>query len=253
MPESGVLPFDNCFPSLIEWHSPRPVSALPDPGLILRRLKITHPDADHLQDTLAPFVSAMENVRIVQSPTPGLTAEISTPFRRNLDRMTQRSHLRVATPSDAAALKIIMAPVIAGSTASFSSEERDVPAWADMVADRLARGRAFYVAEVEGEVVGYATYDQFRPGNNGYRFTMEHSVYLGDKAQGHGLGRILMLTIEEHAREAGRHSMIGVIDSANAASIAFHKALGYKEAGRVPQAGFKFERWLDVLFMQKFL
>ena len=66
-------------------------------------------------------------------------------------------------------------------------------------------------------------------------------------------GRILMLTVEEHAREAGHHSMIGAIDADNTASIAFHEALGYVEAGRVPQSGFKFDRWLDVLFMQKFL
>ncbi|MCA0042974.1 GNAT family N-acetyltransferase [Celeribacter litoreus] len=167
--------------------------------------------------------------------------------------MTEKTFLRDARTSDAAALKAIMAPVIAGSTASFSSEERSEEAWAAMVEDRLSRGRGFYVAELAGEVVGYATYDQFRPGNNGYRFTMEHSVYLSDASQGHGLGRILMLTIEEHAREAGHHSMIGAIDADNVASIAFHKALGYKEAGRIPQAGFKFDRWLDVLFMQKML
>lgn len=167
--------------------------------------------------------------------------------------MTDKPYLREATPADAAALKAIMAPVIAGSTASFSSEERDEAAWAAMVTDRLSRGRAFYVAEVEGEVVGYATYDQFRPGNNGYRFTMEHSVYLNDAAQGFGLGRTLMLMVEQHAREAGHHSMIAAIDADNAGSIAFHKALGYGEAGRVPQAGFKFDRWLDVLFLQKFL
>ncbi len=167
--------------------------------------------------------------------------------------MTEKPFLREAVATDAAALKAIMAPVIVGSTASFSSEERDEPAWAAMVEDRLVRGRAFYVAELAGEVVGYATYDQFRPGNNGYRFTMEHSVYLKDTAQGYGLGRTLMLTVEQHAREAGHHSMIAAVDADNAGSIAFHKALGYEEAGRIPQAGFKFDRWLDVLFLQKFL
>ncbi|AJE48080.1 GNAT family N-acetyltransferase [Celeribacter indicus] len=167
--------------------------------------------------------------------------------------MTVHTYLRVATAGDAPALRAIMAPVIAETTASFSSEERSEADWIAMISDRLARGRAFYVAELAGEVVGYATYDQFRPGNNGYRFTMEHTVYLNDRAQGQGLGRILMLTIEEHAREAGHHSMIGAIDGDNKASIAFHRALGYRKAGTVPQAGFKFGRWLDVLFMQKFL
>ncbi|WP_434288088.1 GNAT family N-acetyltransferase [Celeribacter sp. SCSIO 80788] len=167
--------------------------------------------------------------------------------------MTEKPFLRVALAEDASALKAIMAPVIAESTASFSSEERDEAEWAAMVEDRLARGRAFYVAEIKGEVVGYATYDNFRPKNNGYRFTMEHSVYLNDAAQGLGLGRTLMLMVEQHAREAGHHSMIAAIDADNTGSIAFHKTLGYAEAGRIPQAGFKFDRWLDVLFLQKFL
>ncbi|WP_417242999.1 GNAT family N-acetyltransferase [Celeribacter sp.] len=161
--------------------------------------------------------------------------------------------LRNATKADAAALKAIMAPVIANSTATFSSVERSVADWEALIDARAARGRAFYVAEADGEVIGYATYDQFRPENNGYRFTMEHSVYLSDKAQGKGWGRILMIAIEEHAREAGLKSMIAVVDGDNADSIAFHVALGYKEAGRIPQSGFKFDRFLDALFMQKFL
>ncbi|SEK59630.1 GNAT family N-acetyltransferase [Pacificibacter marinus] len=161
--------------------------------------------------------------------------------------------LRTATPADAAAIKAIMKPVIDGSTASFSSIERSVEQWADLITARLNEGRAFYVAEVDGVVVGYATYEQFRSNNNGYRYTMEHSVYLSDAAQGRGFGRILLITIEEHAREAGHKSMIGVIDGDNTASIAFHQALGYKEVGRIPQSGYKFDRWLDALFMQKFL
>lgn len=79
VPESGILPFDGCFPALIEWHSDHPAPALPNPGLTLRRLKISHPDAEELQEALAPFVSAMENVRIAQADTPGLMAEIGTP------------------------------------------------------------------------------------------------------------------------------------------------------------------------------
>jgi phosphinothricin acetyltransferase len=161
--------------------------------------------------------------------------------------------LRTATPADAAAIQAIMSPVIQNTTAMFSSIDRSEAQWADLIAARLADGRAFYVAEVDGEVAGYATYSQFRPDNDGYRFTMEHSVYLSDAAQGKGFGRILLITIEEHARVAGHKSMIGAIDGDNTSSIAFHTALGYKEVGRIPQSGFKFDRWLDALFMQKML
>lgn len=161
--------------------------------------------------------------------------------------------LRTATPADAQAIKAIMKPVVEETTATFASVERSVADWAALIEARLKDGSAFYVAEVDGKVAGYATYEQFRSSNNGYRHTMEHSVYLSDAAQGRGYGRILLITIEEHAREAGHKSMIGVIDADNTASIAFHEALGYKEVGRIPQSGFKFDRWLDALFMQKML
>lgn len=161
--------------------------------------------------------------------------------------------LRVATPADAAALKSIMDPVIETSTASFSNVTRSEAEWAAMVVDRAENNRAFYVVEDGEAVIGYATYDQFSPGNNGYRFTMEHSVYLTDAAQGKGLGRMLMIALMEHARSAGHHSMVAKIDASNTGSIRFHEALGFEVKGRLPEAGFKFDRWLDVVFMQKFL
>jgi phosphinothricin acetyltransferase len=161
--------------------------------------------------------------------------------------------LRTATPADAAAIQAIMSPVIQNTTAMFSSIERTEAQWAAIIEQRARDGRAFYVAEVDGVVAGYAAYDQFRPGNDGYRFTMEHSIYLSEAAQGQGFGRILLIAIEEHARVAGHRSMIGAIDGDNTASIAFHTALGYKEVGRIPQSGFKFGRWLDALFLQKML
>lgn len=170
-----------------------------------------------------------------------------------LAELKLQSSLRCAKRDDAAAIKAIMAPVISETTTSFASKERSVEDWANTIEAKHLSGRAFYVAEFEGEVIGYATYDQFRPENDGYRHTMEHAVYLNEKAQGQGLGRILMLMVEEHAREAGHHSMIGVIDAENASSIAFHLALGYEMAGRLPKVGLKFDRWLDALFMQKFI
>lgn len=171
----------------------------------------------------------------------------------SLAELKLQSALRVGDRQDAEAIKAIMAPVIHDTTASFASKERSVDDWANLIEARHLSGRAFYVAEFEGKVIGYATYDQFRPENDGYRHTMEHSVFLNEKAQGQGLGRILMLMIEEHAREAGHHSMIGVIDADNAPSISFHMALGYELAGRLPKVGIKFDRWLDALFLQKFL
>lgn len=160
--------------------------------------------------------------------------------------------LRPATPQDIPALIAIMAPVIAASTASFSDVERSADDWAAMLLQRRKDGREVYVAEHGGAILGYATYDQFRA-NSGYRHTMEHSIYVSEAAQGTGLGRALMAAVEEHARTAGHHSMFGGIDADNVASIAFHEAVGYEIAGRLPQVGRKFGRWLDLVLMQKFL
>ena len=162
--------------------------------------------------------------------------------------------LRSATPADAEAIKSIMDPVIETSTSSFSSLSRSTAEWATFIEDRIAANRAFYVVEGEGHsVLGYASYEQFSPGNNGYRYTMEHSVYLTEGAQGKGLGRMLMIALIEHARSSGHHSMVAKIDASNNGSIAFHESLGFEVRGRLQEAGFKFDRWLDVVFMQKLL
>ncbi|WP_417249972.1 VOC family protein [Celeribacter sp.] len=79
VPETGVLPFDGCFPAIIEWHSEHPAPALPQHGFTLRRLKLAHPQADALRSALAPFVLGRENVGIVQAARPAIQAEIGTP------------------------------------------------------------------------------------------------------------------------------------------------------------------------------
>ncbi|WP_417242998.1 VOC family protein [Celeribacter sp.] len=79
VPETGVLPFDGCFPALIEWQSAHPAPALDYHGLALRRLKLSHPQSDALTAALEPFAAAMESVRIVNARTPSLHAEIGTP------------------------------------------------------------------------------------------------------------------------------------------------------------------------------
>ncbi|WP_085836834.1 GNAT family N-acetyltransferase [Aquimixticola soesokkakensis] len=161
--------------------------------------------------------------------------------------------IRDVQTRDIEALRAIMAPVIRETTASFSDEERSPEGWRAMIAARAEADRPFVVAEIDGICAGYATYDQFRAGNSGYRFTMEHSVYLAPVAQGKGAGRALMHRLEEHARRHDIHSLIAGIDAQNIGSIAFHQALGFEKSGLVAQSGYKFGRWLDLQFMQKFL
>lgn len=120
---------------------------------------------------------------------------------------------------------------------------------------RAANGDAFYVAEVEGAVVGFAAYGDFRNNERwpGYRFSVENTVHVREGWQGHGIGRALMTRVIDHATAAQKHAMIAAVDSENVGSIAFHEVLGFVQVGRLPEVGWKFDRWLDLVLLQRTL
>lgn len=158
--------------------------------------------------------------------------------------------IRPARPADLPALLGVWNPVIRETTITFSPIEHDAESLGALIAGRLAAGRPFLVAETEEGIAGFASYDQFRKGP-GYAHAMEHTIILAPAARGRGLGRALMAAIEDHARIAGAHVMVAGVSGENAAGLAFHAALGYAEAGRIREAGFKFGRRLDLVLMQK--
>ncbi|WP_199258358.1 GNAT family N-acetyltransferase [Paracoccus binzhouensis] len=160
--------------------------------------------------------------------------------------------IRPAEDRDMAAILGFWNPLIRETTVTFSSEEKTAGGLALMIAQRRAAGREFLVAEEDGAVLGLASYDQFRSGN-GYAHCMEHTVILSPAARGRGIGRALMAAIEDHARAGGAHGMIAAVSAENPAGIAFHRAIGYRQVGLVPQAGRKFGRWLDLVLLQKIL
>ncbi len=160
--------------------------------------------------------------------------------------------IRAATPNDAAAVADIWNHVIRDTVATFNSAEKPLSEVATIIATRQAAGRAFMVWEAEAEILGFATYDQFR-GGVGYRLSMEHTVLLAPKAHGRGIGRALMTAIEDHARAAGNHVMVAGVAGENIAGRDFHRALGYQLVGTLPQVGFKFGRFMDLWLMQKIL
>lgn len=160
--------------------------------------------------------------------------------------------IRPATAADADAIATIWAPHIAQTTVILSETPRDAALAAGMIADRQARGRAFLVIEEAGTVVGFASYDQFRP-QEGYAHCMEHSIMLAEEASGRGLAHRLMDALEDHARAAGVHVLVGAITADNVASLRFHAARGFSEVARMPEVGRKFDRWQDLVLMQKIL
>jgi phosphinothricin acetyltransferase len=120
-------------------------------------------------------------------------------------------------------------------------------------ADVLAKGLPYLVVEVEGQVLGFAYCQWFKP-RPAYRFSAEDSIYLHPDARGRGLGRQLLAALIEQAQQAGLRKLIAVIgDSANAASIGVHRSQGFEAAGVIRSCGWKFDRWLDIVLMEKTL
>lgn len=167
--------------------------------------------------------------------------------------MTQATvTVRAATREDIPDLLAIYNHAVVHTTASYDLEPVSLDsrlAWFD---DKVQTGWPVWMAEDDGQVVGWATYGPFRA-KAGYDLTAEHSVYVRDGLRGRGVGRLLMQTLIRDARQRGLHVLIGGVDADNAGSIAFHKSLGFGEGVRLREVGRKFDRWLDVQFMQLFL
>ncbi|SLN47373.1 GNAT family N-acetyltransferase [Roseisalinus antarcticus] len=153
--------------------------------------------------------------------------------------------IRTATPADALAIAEIWNHYIRVSTNTFASIEKTE---ADIA--MLLESRPIFVADQAGNISGFAHWGPFR-GADGYRHTAEHTVYLRPDTARRGTGRALMAEVEAHAAAAGIHTIWAAISAENAAGIAFHERLGYTDAVRLNEVGRKFDRWLDLVLMQK--
>jgi L-amino acid N-acyltransferase YncA len=158
---------------------------------------------------------------------------------------------RPARAEDAAIVLGIRDEAIRSSSGLWIDEvpaEESSRAWFD---SQLDRG-SMLVAEQQGEVLGYACFSPLRD-YAGYRFTAENSIYLLPAAQGRGVGTILLSALIAHAREHGMHSLVALIEAGNTGSLRLHERSGFREVGRMPEAGFKFDRWWDLVTLQLLL
>jgi phosphinothricin acetyltransferase len=158
--------------------------------------------------------------------------------------------IRAATAADVPAIVAIWNPVIRDSIATFNAEEKSPAMVADMLSQKAAAGHAFLVALHHGQIAGFAHYGQFR-GGIGYRHTAEHTIVLGENVRGQGIGRSLLAALEDHARTAGFHSLWAGVSGENVAGVAFHARAGFARVAVLPQVGRKFDRWFDLVLMQK--
>ena len=157
--------------------------------------------------------------------------------------------IRSATPADAATIAAIYDHHARTGSASFDNEGPDSAAWEAKVADVLARGWPFLVAEDAGEVIGFAYATQFRD-RPGYRFTCEDSIYLDPASTGKGIGSKLLEQVIAAARAFGFEQMIAVVGGGEPASVGLHRAFGFEERGRMRDVGTKFGRKFDTVYLQ---
>ena len=157
--------------------------------------------------------------------------------------------VRDATEADLPIILEIYNDAVANTTAIWNDVLVDLQNRKEWFAARKAKGFPVLVAELDGKVAGYASYGDWRA-FDGYRHTVEHSVYVHRDARGGGIGRLLMQELIARAASNGMHVMIAAIESENDASIRLHEKLGFRIAGKFSEVGTKFGRWLDLTCME---
>ena len=160
--------------------------------------------------------------------------------------------IRDARESDLPAMLEIYNDLIATTTSIYRDEPATLEERRSFFRTRTEAGYPVIVAEDDSGLIGYATFGDFRSWP-GYRFTVEHSVYARGDRRGTGVGGALMAELIARAKAMGKHVMIGGVDADNAASLRFHERLGFERVAHFRQVGFKFGRWLDLMFLQRML
>lgn len=157
--------------------------------------------------------------------------------------------IRDATPDDAQAIATIYNDAVRTTTAIWNEVEVNALNRIEWMEARQKAGFPVLVLEEGAKVVGYASYGPFRA-FDGYRGTVEHSVYVRADLRGGGRGAALLKALIWRAQAQGLHVMVAAIEAENRASIVLHQRLGFTAVGLMPQVGQKFGRWLDLLLLQ---
>lgn len=161
--------------------------------------------------------------------------------------------IRPAEPTDLPAILDIYNDIIATSTAVYALAPVSLENRRHWYEERTTAGYPILVAVADGVVRGFSTFGEWRGAWPGYRYTVEHSVHVRTEDRGHGIGRQLVEALVPLAQAQQKHVILGGIDAANTASIRFHEQLGFERVALFREVGHKFDRWLDLVFMQRLL
>jgi len=153
---------------------------------------------------------------------------------------------------DSQAILAIINHNILHSTSLYDYKIRTFEQQKNILEEKISKRFPVIVAEMDGQVVGFGMYSEFRF-REAYQYTVEHSVYVNTDFQHKGIGKLLLIELIQLAKEQGLHTMIGAIDAENLGSIRFHEKLGFKVSGTLREVGYKFDHWLDLVFMQLIL
>jgi L-amino acid N-acyltransferase YncA len=163
--------------------------------------------------------------------------------------------IRDAVEGDMPALRDIYNALIPTTTTAWTETRQTLRERRAWFAGQQRNGHPVLVADLDGAVAGFAAYGSFRGAGKwpGYRHTVEHTIHVREGQWGRGIGRRLMEDLMDRARRDGIHVMVGAVDGENHESIAFHERLGFSTVARMPEVGRKFDRWLDLVLVQRIL
>ncbi|MEV0229279.1 N-acetyltransferase family protein [Nonomuraea sp. NPDC050786] len=161
--------------------------------------------------------------------------------------------IRTAVPADLEVVAEIFAHYVSNTVITFEQTPPTVAEWQRRLDDLTGQGLPFLVADLNGDVAGYAYAGPWRP-KPAYRHTVENSIYLAPDQTGRGLGGALLDALLTRCAQAGMRQMIAIIaDTGSVASTALHKRFGFAPAGRLNSVGYKHGRWIDTALMQRAL
>ncbi|NJB71474.1 phosphinothricin acetyltransferase [Saonia flava] len=157
--------------------------------------------------------------------------------------------IRPAILKDVPEILTILNHEIKNSTVIYDYTERTLNQQTQWFYTKQEAKMPILVAEKESNILGFGSFGIYRPWE-AYKFSIEHSIYVSSASRGLGIGKLLMEELIILAKLQGYHTMIAGVDADNKESYKFHEKFGFKEVGRFNEVGYKFDRWLDLIFMQ---